>query len=841
MVLGDMNAGDTKNRSNKLPINGKLSDLLTGLEITSVQEHLSSDPTPTYWAREVAVSLVDHILLDKQSMNSVGYSFTAIHPVLSTLSDHKPIGVVLAFSPPEKRPEKHPEPPAPVELSQARDEKDKKKFVKQHVIDQMNKALLQFQENNPDDIDTMTPAKASRLLQQISMLSTQEVRKCDNEVHAHFKNKPHGWSPTEVVLHTQLMALVEIRRRIFGMHRRTKWTRNEIMPGIMHFTERWKDSVQKYLHNGFELVNSVGMSRERMIKQHPAYFTRAVLDEEIHQLCQSLQYVKRRRLRMLINDAIRARETKFAAGKLKPVLRSVMQKEFNRYDYKALLKEDGSVIRSPKLIHSELTGSFQLWHNPAVLHPLATALHTSHTMWANLQSITDNEPTIPDNMPRMYYDLYVEALLTTSDAAELRREMAEVMKNPLDFEQYLSVIAHRKNDKSPGITGLTSNMMKQWDPKIKQYTFELLQHIWDTKYVPKWWGFRWVVLIPKVSGKKVRTDQLRPISLLETTRKVMTSMIMYRIINVLTKYNVLQDNQAGFRAGYSTEVSLIQFINVLEQADTYKTPLRYTSYDISKAFDRPSKNLIRASWVRVGVPPEVADWLVLIDQNGRGYIKSPYAQSFCKGNTTIDQTKCPYFTPHTGVPQGSAEGGITWLVVFDILLTMLKLANASDLYIQDSCGQLHQQMPTAFADDLLTYAATFEMQQRQATIVSFFCMMTGLEMRIDKPPIKTIARAMYADRPEEDECEMLTMFTLQGSTAQVPVNTATDGPQESMRYLGIYVDVDGNWSGQEKKLKDKVAAINTVLSSSRASAAVRWYAMMACGYSAITYPLKFCP
>jgi hypothetical protein len=38
-------------------------------------------------------------------------------------------------------------------------------------------------------------------------------------------------------------------------------------------------------------------------------------------------------------------------------------------------------------------------------------------------------------------------------------------------------------------------------------------------------------------------------------------------------------------------------------------------------------------------------------------------------------------------------------------------------------------MPTAFADDLLTYASTPEMQQRQATITSFFCMMTGLELK----------------------------------------------------------------------------------------------------------------
>ena len=102
---------------------------------------------------------------------------------------------------------------------------------------------------------------------------------------------------------------------------------------------------------------------------------------------------------------------------------------------------------------------------------------------------------------------------------------------------------------------------------------------------------------------------------------------MVRIMQVLEKHRVLQDMQSGFRSGVTTTTSLLQFINALEQAEQKKSPLYYTSYDISKAFDRPSKGLIKLAWSRVGVPDDVAKWLVELDVGRKSYIKPAWAQS----------------------------------------------------------------------------------------------------------------------------------------------------------------------------------------------------------------------
>ena len=68
--------------------------------------------------------------------------------------------------------------------------------------------------------------------------------------------------------------------------------------------------------------------------------------------------------------------------------------------------------------------------------------------------------------------------------------------------------------------------------------------------------------------------------------------------------------------------------------------------------------------------------------------------------TIITDTKCPFFTQITRVPQGSTEAGLSWLVIMDILLTMVKLHDLSDIFIPDANHRLFRQYVIAIADDI---------------------------------------------------------------------------------------------------------------------------------------------
>jgi hypothetical protein len=191
-------------------------------------------------------------------------------------------------------------------------------------------------------------------------------------------------------------------------------------------------------------------------------------------------------------------------------------------------------------------------------------------------------------LPRDLVKLFTEALLSTSEADQLFEDMKEALTKEVSLEDLKQAIKARSNNKSPGITGFSINMIKQWSERALSAAHALMSCMWVKRHVPKHWRDKWMVRIPKDKDKNVHVYRLRPICLLETTRKVWTAIIMYRITQVIEKHNVLQDMQSGFRKGQSTETSLIQFIDALEQAEQTMAPLYNTSYDISKAFDRPA-------------------------------------------------------------------------------------------------------------------------------------------------------------------------------------------------------------------------------------------------------------
>jgi hypothetical protein len=383
-------------------------------------------------------------------------------------------------------------------------------------------------------------------------------------------------------------------------------------------------------------------------------------------------------MRAQISEAVRQREAAFQARKVKKVLRSVLQKPVLRFNYKSITTLEGEIITDQEEIQKTLNATFEDWHSRKPLIDLATYLCDTPNLWNNFNKQRDL-PSIPTSVdiPPDIVRLFTEALLHTEDDGELFDEMRQVLYSPVEFEDFIKALQARSNNKSPGITGCTINMMKQWTERIQRSAYEAMNLMWEERYIPPWWKDKWVVLIPKDDTPNIPTNRLRPICLLETSRKVWTAIIIARIMGILQKRGTLQPMQSGFTAGQGTDTCLLQCINAIEQAEQDKSSLYYVSYDISKAFDRPPKELLKICWHRIGVPEDIVEWLVNLDLEGRCYIKSPWAQKLIQTGQLITDTDCEFYTAATGVPQGSSEGAITWVILFDVLLTMIKKANAS--------------------------------------------------------------------------------------------------------------------------------------------------------------------
>ena len=80
----------------------------------------------------------------------------------------------------------------------------------------------------------------------------------------------------------------------------------------------------------------------------------------------------------------------------------------------------------------------------------------------------------------------------------------------------------------------------------------LFNVILETGIMPSKWVEGVVIPIFKNKGDPLSVDNYRPITLLSCIGKLFTAVLNNRLNAYLEEYNLLNENQAGFRSGYST-------------------------------------------------------------------------------------------------------------------------------------------------------------------------------------------------------------------------------------------------------------------------------------------------
>ena len=153
----------------------------------------------------------------------------------------------------------------------------------------------------------------------------------------------------------------------------------------------------------------------------------------------------------------------------------------------------------------------------------------------------------------------------------------------------------------------------------------------------------------------------------------------------------MNEAQHGYMRNRGTDSASLIFINLVESAEYSRDTSHRTSYDMSRAFEAVSKNLQAIAWRRLGVPDDVADWLVDMDVNGVTVVRSPFSQARWEEDAYMpvrsfsfppSTTKMPLVYPKNtvqpfvcdrGTGQGNTDSPTCWNAVFDIALTALSL------------------------------------------------------------------------------------------------------------------------------------------------------------------------
>jgi hypothetical protein len=212
-------------------------------------------------------------------------------------------------------------------------------------------------------------------------------------------------------------------------------------------------------------------------------------------------------------------------------------------------------------------------------------------------------------------------------------------------------------DKSPGQSGLTTDMIKNLPPRAFNYFVKLIQNFWqdpNTDYDA--WHITLLRVVYKGKGDPQDPNNSRGIALKETSAKVLSILLARRLMKRFKEIN--PSSQFG-------HIGCQEAQHVIKRALLLRRQHGLESYaifvDLVKAFDTVHHELLCQILVKYGLPPPIIENIQKLYRNCKVKIKVG------EKTTQINYT--------TGVHQGDNMSSILFLYVIQAFLDTLTLLN----------------------------------------------------------------------------------------------------------------------------------------------------------------------
>jgi hypothetical protein len=327
----------------------------------------------------------------------------------------------------------------------------------------------------------------------------------------------------------------------------------------------------------------------------------------------------------------------------------------------------------------------------------------------------------------------------------------------------------------------------------------------DIRDIPSCLKFGVITPIPK-KGKQVNhISNIRPITVTPILSRMVNKIIATRLIRHISKNNLIHKAQHAFLSGGNIHDPINTLLAVWEHANNKfrknKTKMHYNKarkqtnsrkngcynifYDISKAYDSVSWSSIVLSMKRLLLPDALIQWVINTLKGSQSVIKTGLGSN---GTTEV-------FDIHKGIHQGDPLAPILFIIVMDPLHRGYQFFKGYDLSSSDCISS------SGYADDTwLTNSDLFALKLQHSWTHEFMDFH-GMDINTSK----TLFVGKHADgSPATDDSITIWWDRIKKSNnhnLDPPMTQITIiSPEISVRYLGIYANMDMDWNTQISKM-----------------------------------------